>query len=285
MLKRLFISALLVAAVAAFCEGPDAAPDSVRIASEQKAAGAELIEWVYTLDCRAGGTVPSLRVTLGNQSSTSNAGVPMVVSADDRATGTVTVRVELKDKATPSCTVTVDVAAGSGAMAGQTVRLPTGKDLATVTDLKALPGEAHLRRAIGVGSVAGCTISLYVMPGRTLARPTPDAPPPPGDPAAQATEVLHSWVRAVKTGDLEAFSTIVQPEEWHRLDPAQRSRRLQEYQEAFKTVLGEDYSPDQFKVDYTGIAGAGRLRIHYGDKQLPDLNIRFLGGRWVLVEL
>jgi hypothetical protein len=285
MVSRSLIPALLLTAAGAFCQAPDLAPDSVRIVSEKKAAGADLVEWVYTLDCRAGGSAPSLRVTLGRQSSNASAGVAMAVGADDRASGTITVRVQTKDKEARTCALTVEVGPENSAVAGQTIRLPPGLELTTVADLRPLPA-AQLRRTIPVGNVGGCMISAYVMPGRAPARDNPlnTQPPPPGDPALQAADALRSWVRGVKSGELESFSAAVPPTEWQAMDTAQRTRRLQEYQEAFKTVLGDAYNPDDFKVDYTGGPSAGRLKIRYGDKELPDLNIRYVGGKWVFSE-
>jgi hypothetical protein len=98
MLKRSLFPALLLAATAAFCQAPDPAADSIRIVSTKRTADAATIEWVHTLDCRAGGVSPSLRVTLAHTSSTASAGVALAVGADDRATGTVTVRVQIKDR-------------------------------------------------------------------------------------------------------------------------------------------------------------------------------------------
>jgi hypothetical protein len=286
MLSRSLIPALLLAATAAFSQAPNPAPESVRIVSERKASGPDLVEWVHTLDCRADGGAPSLRVTLGNLTTSASAGIAMTVGANDRATGTITVRVLLKDKATRTCAVTVEVGAEDSASAGQTVRLPPGQDLTALADLKLPSADAQLRRAIALGSVGGCMLSAYVMPGRSNQRSPFDATPPPGDPAVQAAETFRSWARAVKSGELEAFAAVVPPNEWKGMDPAQRTRRLQEYQEAFKTVLGEGYNPDDFKIDYAGgpSVGFGKLKIRYGDKELPALGIRYFGGKWVLLE-
>lgn len=286
MVKPSLVSALLLSVTAALGQAPGPAPDSVRIVSERKAAGGDLVEWVHTLDCRAGGTAPSLRVTLGSAGSSASAGVTMSVGADDRATATLTVRAQMRDKAARTCAVTVEVGASDAAMAGQTVRLPQDQDLAVLADLKPLSADAQVRRAIVVGNVGGCVITAYVMPGRGAVRSPFSPAPPPGDPAVQAAEVFRSWVRAVKNGELESFSAVVPPAEWNGLDATQRQRRLQEYQESFKTVLGEAYNPDEFKMEYTAGPGpgAGKLKIRYGDKALPDLTIRFLAGRWVLSE-
>jgi hypothetical protein len=173
-------------------------------------------------------------------------------------------------------------------MAGLTVRLPQGQDVTSLADLPPLPPTAQLRHSIAMGTVGGCTITAYIMPGRTLARPEPVsvATPPPGDPAVGAAEVFRAWVRGVKEGALEPFSAVVSPTEWNGMDEAQRTRRLREYQDAFKTVLGEAYNPDEFKIEYQAgnAPGSGRLKVRYGDKELPDLAVHYFGGKWVLSE-
>lgn len=286
MLNRVLIPALLCAAVVALGQTPEPGPDAIRVVSEKKASGPDLVEWVYSLDCRADSAAPSLRVTLGNLSSSASAGIAMAVGVDDRASGTITVRVQTKDAEKRTCAVTVEVAATDSAMAGQTIRLPPGQDLAAVADLKPLPSAALVRRAIAVGNIGGCMISAYVMPGRSVARNPISTTPPPGDPAVQAVDVFHSWVRGVKNGDLESFAAVVPPNEWNGMDTAQRTRRLQEYQQAFKTVLGDDYKPEEFKLDYTAGSSpsSGKLKIRYGDTELPELSIRFFAGKWVLSE-
>ena len=196
-------------------------------------------------------------------------------------------RVQAKDKEAGACLVTVEASSTESAMAGQTVRLPQGQNLPSLANLKPLPADTQVRRAIVVGSVGGCTITAYIMPGRSTERsPLSATPPPPGDPAVQAADVFRAWARGVKNGELEPFSAVVSPSEWNGMDAAQRTRRLQEYQESFKTVLGEGYNPDEFKIEYTASpsVGSGKLKVRYGDKELPELRIHYLGGRWVLSE-
>ena len=259
--------------------------DGVNLLSERLASGPEAEEWLHTLTCRAGGVPPSLRVTLNrlNEASAS-AGTQMRVGAEDLATGTIRVRVALQDKASGAYAVTVEVGPAGPTILGQTLRLEAGKDLKAVTALQALPASATFRHGINLGSVGGCILSAYVMPGRAPSRPTASAMPPPGDPAAQTLEVFRKWVRGVKSGDLEQFAAGVPAGEWGRLTPEQRLQRLQEYQQSFGTVLGADFDPDQFQVEYSGSSISGRLTIRYGDKQLPALSVRYLGGAWVIFE-
>ena len=281
------ILALVFVAMAAFGQAPAPAPEAVRVASEKKADEPDRIEWVYTLTCPADNAAPSLRVTLGNLSTSASAGITMAAGPDGWATGTITLRVQARDKEARTVTLSVEVgAADNAAMAGQTVRLPQGQDLTAVAALKALPAEAQLRRAMVLGNIGGCMVSAYVMPGRSGVRNPMDTTPPPGDPALQTAEVFRSWVRGVKNGDLGPFGAVVPPNEWNGMDTAQRTRRLQEYQQAFKTVLGDDYRPEEFKIEYTSgsSASSGKLKIRYGDKELPELNVRYFGGKWVLSE-
>ncbi len=287
MLERHLLSAcVLLAALAA--AAPEELPmDSVRITVEKRAAGADLVEVVYTFECRAGGAPPSLRVSLGQGNDFSaSAGAAMAVDPQDRAVGTVAVRATPKDAAAGTAAVTVEIGPGGPTSVGRVFQLPAGQDLAAAVSLRDPPATSPFRHAIMLGNLGGTMLlSAYVMPGRPVGRsaPLPSAAPG-GDPAAQAAEAFRRWAEAVKRGDLDQFSIIVPAAEWAGLNPEQRAQRLKEYQDAFRTVLGDDYDPARFEASYAGGATFGKLTIRYGDKTLPDLNARFVGGRWVLSE-
>lgn len=259
--------------------------DSVHLVGEQTAKGPEVFEWLYSLDCRAGGVEPSLRVGLSQMTGHSaSGGVAMRVDAEDRAVGTLRLRIALVDKAAGTYTVTAELGPSGPTFLGQTLRLEPGKELAAVADLRSLPATHPFRRAIFLGTVGGCMVTAHVMPGRSKANLSPAAAPPPGDPAVEAVRVFRLWVRGVKAGDLEQFAAGLRPAEWSRLSGQQRSQRLQEYQDSFRTVLGADFDPDLFKVEYAGGPTSGKLEVRYADKELPALNVRFVNGTWVLSE-
>jgi hypothetical protein len=259
--------------------------DAVSLTYEQKAKSAELIEWVYTMACGANGYVPSLRVTLGlGMDSSASAGVAMAVDEQDRALGTIRLRAALTDPAAGIYTLTLDIGPNGPTLIGQTLRLKAGQNLAAAVDLRQLPAQAGLRHAIIMGTVGGCPISAFVMPGRATPRTTPVVTKDPAVAAAEAVAQFRTWVRGVKSGDLEQFGAGMSPPEWSRLAAESRSQRLREYQESFATVLGADFNPDLFNVEYDGGPVGGKLRIQYGDKELPELSVRFYNGAWVLSE-
>jgi len=265
---------------------PEKVADLVRIAAEKKAAGADLVEYAYTFECRAGGTAPSLRVTFGQGSEfNASAGVTMPVDGQDRATATLAVRVAAVDKAEGTYTASIEVGPGGPTTLARRFKLQAGQDLPGVTDLREPPATSPFRHPVVFGSIAGSMLTAYVMPGRSGVRPAlPGTVAPAGEAAAQATEAFRSWAGAVKRGDLDQFAAIVPAAEWAGLAPEQKTQRLKEYQDSFRTVLGEDYAPERFKVDFAGGATFGRLQIRYGDKALPDLTARFVGGKWLLTE-
>jgi hypothetical protein len=200
--------------------------------------------------------------------------------------GTLAVRVTPKDKAEGTCAITVDIGPGGPTTLGRVFRLPEGRDLVAAVGLREPAATSPFTHAIVLGNVAGTMLSVYVMPGRSgMTRSgLPGTTPPPGDPAPQAIAAFRTWADAVKRGDLEQFAVIVPGAEWGALSAEQKAERLKEYQDSFKTVLGDGYAPEQFKVEYAGGAIFGRLRISYGDKTLPDLTARFVGGKWILTE-
>lgn len=259
--------------------------DAVRLTSAQKANGPEAFEWLYTFDCQAGRASPSLRVSLGQMAEYSaSAGVSLPVDDQDRALGSVRVRIALLDKAAGTYTLTAEIGPGGPSMIGRTLRLDAGKELASVVDLRPLPATGGFRHALVLGSVGGCSITVYLMPGRSPARPDQAEAKPAGDPAVESAALFRRWVQGVKTGDAEQFAAGVSPSEWSRLSTEQRSQRLKESKDSFTTVLGADFNPDLFKVEYAGGPVGGKLKVRYGDKELPDLNVRAHNGVWILSE-
>lgn len=270
----------------AVAPAPDKAVDLVRIAGEKRAAGPERVEYAYTFACRAGGASPSLRVTFGQGSEfNASAGVTMPVDDQDQAAATMTLRVAMLDKAAGTFTVSVEMGPGGPTTLSRQFTLQAGQDLAAVADLRDPPATSPARHPVVFGSVAGSMLTAYVMPGRSAVRPTPSSPTlTPAEAATQAADAFRTWAAAVKRGDVDQVATIVPAAEWAGLSPEQKTQRLKEYQDSFRTVLGDDYAPEQFKVEFAGGTTFGRLRIRYGDKALPDLTARYIGGKWLLTE-
>jgi hypothetical protein len=284
--RRVAVSVLLLCGALAAAEPDELAADAVRVLWEQKAGGPDLVEYAYTLECRAGGVAPSLRVTLGQGSEfNASAGVAMPIDAQDRATATLVVRVQVRDKAEGTYAISVDVGPGGPTTLGRVLHLQPGQDLASIAALRQPSATSPFRHAIALGNVGGSMLSVYVMPGRSGTRTSPlGNTPPAGNAAAAATEAFRTWAAAVKRGDAEQIGAVVPAAEWAGMNPEQKAQRLKEYQDAFTTVLGDGYAPEQFSVEYAGGATFGKLKVRYGDKVLPDLNARYIGGRWVLTE-
>jgi hypothetical protein len=291
MLRRTFLSALLVSGAfwaaetaETTAQPAETAPDLVRVLTEKRASGPDKVEVAYTLECR--GAAPSLRVTLGQGAEyNASAGVTLPVDGDDRALGTVSVAVVPVDKAAGTYALSVEIGPGGPTTLSRVLHVQADRELPALADLREPAETSPFRHAIVLGNVGGSMLSAYVMPGRSGARtPTPAPTRSASEAAAQATEAFRTWASAVKRGDLEQFATIVPAAEWGAMNPEQKAERLKEYQDSFTTVLGAEYAPEQFQVEYAGSGAFGRLKIRYGDKALPDLTARFVGGRWIITE-
>lgn len=260
----------------------------VQIRSAQDPQGEARVRWTYTFACPADGGAPMLRLTLGRPNSFSlSAGQSMQVGENNQAEGTLVITVEPVPDLADAIRLTIELGPQEPLRMERQLTFTAGRDWRSAVALQEAPAEIELRRPIAVGNVAGSAIAAYVMPAQIVPnRPAPPPPPalvPPG-PDGPPVVMFQRWVQAVHAGDMEGFSTAYAPLQWRAMTPEQRQQALDEYRQAFTTVLGEEYDPATFAATYQGSTIAGSISVRYGDKELPELKVRFREGRWVLVE-
>lgn len=264
-------------------EAPGAPEAAVRLSRQQTVITPDALEWLYTLDGLPvdGPGTTALRVSLSQRTGRSiTASLPLTPATTTAAQGHLRLRLAWLDKDAGTATLTATVGAAEPMLLSETVHLEAGQDLAAGTRLRDIPGSLQIQRGLGLGTVAGCMITAYLLAPPT-ARPAATAPST-ADQARAAIEVFKAWARGVQRGDMAQFAAGMEPVAWGRLRPEERQACLQGYQDAFRQALGDSIDPERFQAELVDGPNGAVLKVRYGDKALPDISLRQRQGAWSL---
>ncbi|MBN2450703.1 MAG: hypothetical protein JXR77_09955, partial [Lentisphaeria bacterium] len=202
-------NAILLGALFSLALGAqDQAGPSVRITSARTAESPERVAWTYTFEVEGEEVPPTLRLAFGRLNEFSlSAGQQMRIEDGGKARGILTVTATAGPGGGQELLFGVEIGPDGPLTAARLIPQPQGQTLPQAVNLREAPAEFAMRRAMSLGDVAGCPISVYVMPGqRPPNRPAPrSTAQPPAQPGEAPIEMFRKWARGVQSGDMTLF--------------------------------------------------------------------------------